>query len=487
MHPLPGRRADERPHSAVGGLIERALRPAMPVRRLPVPLLVVVVLAGMTMAPTAPQLLWTDVYNPGRAGRADVGGVARLGPRVFVAAGVAHEERANADWIVRAYRAGTGELLWEDFDLSAREAVAVVAARGRVHVLGVANAGRGDRNWIVRTYRAGSGRVLWERRFDRAGRTDLPTRLAFEGGVLVVAGTSRAGSRADFHVRALRPNSGTLLWEHVFDNDGRNDFLHDLAAAAGRVHVVGESAGRDGTADLLVRTLRSSDGKLLWSDLARPVRNSRGLAVAADGKFVAVVGQGVDIAASRQVGLARVYRGGTGRLVWSDSFADADNGITGAGARSRGFHDVAIAGNRVVAAGDGFPSQGDSDLLVRAFRTRAGDVAWEDRITEADAVAERLIVERGRVYVAGNTDTGSGFGEDLLIRAYRVGNGRLLWEDRHDERGSDAAGAIVLAGNRLVVAGTARRSAPVIHDDQGPFEQDVVVRAYRARGAKSER
>lgn len=437
-------------------------------------------LLGSGRASGRARLLWEDVYNPGRVGVAEIGGAASLGPKVFVVGGVAQEERSVQDWLVRAYRARTGELLWEDFDLSAHGAVDVVTGGGLVHVLGSTVENRTDRNWLVRTYRSTTGRLLWEESFDRADRTDTPVTLALEDGVLFVAGISRGGSRADFHVRALRARTGKLLWEDVFDGAGRNDYLHDMTAAAGRVYMVGESHNPDdGSGDLVVRALRSTDGELLWQETARPMRDSLALAVAATGKSVAVVGQGVDIEANQQLGLVRVYGAHTGQLLWSDT-------VGGEAGSSGALRDVAIAGNRVVVAGNGFPSQGASDYLVRAYRTRTGAVAWEDTLVEGDGLAAHLVVDGTRLYVAGNSDSGFGFGEDFLVRAYRVRNGGLLWEDQRDGNGSDLVGAIALAGPRVVVAGTTRRPAPVTYDEQGPFEQDVTVLAYRESGSSEQ-
>src|SRR5947208_13588718 len=98
--------------------------------------------AGVARAASAGTLLWQDEFD--LAGRADAGfAVTTAGGRAF-AAGRATNQAGNADFLVRAYDAATGALLWQDVVGSPflDSAEAVTAGGGRVVASGVVQGAR---------------------------------------------------------------------------------------------------------------------------------------------------------------------------------------------------------------------------------------------------------------------------------------------------------------------------------------------------------
>ena len=184
------------------------------------------------------------------------------------------------------------------------------------------------------------------------------------------------------------------------------------------------------------------------------------------------------------------------RLIWEDQF-DLAGGIDVSGG-------IAVSRHRAVAVGVGTPVNGGEELLVRAYDTATGTLAWQDQAPPGaitDIVIDKLgqgllllglllmslavtfwcvltmsqqgigcgrdIANKGRDDIVQSIAAGShgvyvvGYGGnvgpaplDFLVRAYDKSSGALLWEDQVDKGSDDAAWRVATQGRMVFVAGS---------------------------------
>ncbi len=205
-------------------------------------------------------LVWDDEVDDGGTGGDRAKGAAGKGSRVFVVGELTAD--GDRDAVIRAYRAKTGELLWDDrFDIDENgDEFNVVAVKGRR--VFAAGEGGGNAQAMIFAYDAKSGDVLWQDVFDaRPGDVDDDVDgIAVLGGTVFITGepgTEEEDSN-DLMVRAYKAKTGDVLWEDLFDLAGGSDFVEDgwsIAAGGGRVFVAIQSdSGPDGAhADWVIR------------------------------------------------------------------------------------------------------------------------------------------------------------------------------------------------------------------------------------------
>ena len=108
-----------------------------------------------------------------------------------------------------------GELLWDDqFDKGAgdNEAFAIAVQGGRVYAAGRGETAGGDDEWVVRAYDARTGELLWDDLFDKGGPTNVPIAIAAQGGIVYAAGSGTTNTLAFvWVVRAYDAQTGELL------------------------------------------------------------------------------------------------------------------------------------------------------------------------------------------------------------------------------------------------------------------------------------
>lgn len=109
------------------------------------------------------------------------------------------------------------KLLWEDrFGQPGKNefpaANGIAASDGVVFVVGTAQSASGDANFLVRAYSADNGRLLWEDVFDRAGGNDEANGITLAGGrVFALGGANLANFRGIPLIRAYDSMTGRLL------------------------------------------------------------------------------------------------------------------------------------------------------------------------------------------------------------------------------------------------------------------------------------
>ncbi|HJS86554.1 MAG TPA: PQQ-binding-like beta-propeller repeat protein [Acetobacteraceae bacterium] len=266
-----------------------------------------------------------------------------------------------------------------------------------------------------------SGRVLW--RTETRGKRDRSTNVG--GGLGLADGVLYAVNGLEAAL-ALDPGRGTIRWRVDIEAPGRSA----PTIAAGRVFVT--TLG-----DKLV-ALNASDGGRLWSYQAQSATTQMLGAAApafADGLVIAGFGSG-ELACLRAEG---------GSVVWSDTLAAAGPGTLADIASIRG--NPAISAGRVFAMGMGG--------LTAALDLHAGRRLWERAVGGEDSP-----------WIAG--DWLFVVTLDQVLAALHAADGRVAWatplpafENPKEETGPLTWFGPILAGDRLVVAGTGGQALAV--------------------------
>jgi outer membrane protein assembly factor BamB len=166
--------------------------------------------------------------------------VTSAGSNVF-AAGYTPSTVCCTDIFVRAYDARTGHVLWDDvFDKGGDDLPQGIAASPSV----VAVVGYGGNattppftavDFLVRAYDAATGAVLWDDQVDNGPFEDAAWAVAIEGNRVFVAGTTSTLSGHDMILRVYEATTGALIWQ--LRRPGT--FPLSVAASSGRIFVAG--------------------------------------------------------------------------------------------------------------------------------------------------------------------------------------------------------------------------------------------------------
>lgn len=202
-------------------------------------------------------LLWEA--RPGAEGHDyEFGPLATDGNRLFAAALVVRPA-SGFDWVVRAHDLRTGELLWEDArdGVGDDEPAGLATAGGRLFVTGAAGGPDADTDgsFVVRAYDAATGALLWQDLPGPGGPVNVGFEVATAGGRVFAAG--RIGQA--LHVVAYAQDDGRVLWTH--DEEPGFPHVDGLVTANGHVFV---AAIADGS--LLLRAFDGATGRVLWKD-----------------------------------------------------------------------------------------------------------------------------------------------------------------------------------------------------------------------------
>ena len=263
-----------------------------------------VVLGLATASPAGARTLWQDTAV-GTSSGSTAADVVTTG--ALVVAGGKIQIRDHTEALLRAYDATSGTLRWESQPhvVDATEAVSALAeADGRVFATVTAyRFPIASEPWVVRAFDAATGTLLWEE--DRAeGRTSRATGLAAGGGRLVVAGRLSAGEEgASPVVRAYDAATGTLLWQDVGDSDAFRLDTSIVATRDGRVFV-----GDSSPPNTRIRAYDTASGVRLW--IAEfPSGSLLDLVTSTDRLFVSA-------SVAKGGGEVRAYDANTGSLAW---------------------------------------------------------------------------------------------------------------------------------------------------------------------------
>ncbi len=383
-------------------------------------------------------LIW---QNTGQVEPIGAGLAIAVSNDVVVASGNVCTASFNCDWFVRAMNPDTGATRWEDrvitpaFDHSQ----GVVIDGGRVIASGwltgppipVTRTGRLD--FVVRAYDAASGTLLWQQRIDR-GTSDVAESLAAADGRIFAVGRVRGASGgSDFTIVAFDAATGTELWESVTD---AFQFDDAFVVAADRDGVFVAGPVRNETA-LLVRAHDAQTGAIRWED---EILNGRMTFVqpnrlATEAGVLYLAGAIVSPRGDQDA-LVRAYDERSGAIRWTQQWDGGGN--------DEAFG-LATKGNQLFVVGeDGM----NADFLagfrsVRALDRKTGRVQWLDSFQLApggDAFAASVLLDDDVVFTGGAAQDATG--EYVWsLRTYDAQTGTLR---DHDE--GDLGGINALAG-----------------------------------------
>ncbi len=172
--------------------------------------------------PASGAVLWTDRFDHGGYWDGAVA-IADMDGMVF-SAGVGADEDENANLIVRAYDATSGDLVWEDIRGDGSAASTLDAFGGQVFVSGVEAGPR----FVVRAYDADTGDLQWSDAIEKDGGFNFDTAVDREAGMVTFSGFSQSFTpELDYTwnvtVRSYNPLTGELIAETERNGiDGRS-------------------------------------------------------------------------------------------------------------------------------------------------------------------------------------------------------------------------------------------------------------------------
>jgi len=422
--------------------------------------------------------------------------------RLFVA-GFVSASNFQRDFILRAYDLNTGALLWSDRVDGDRGgddfAVAVVTDGDTVWAAGTITpiVGQPDRDWLVRAYDAATGSVIWQDVFDHGGGVDgvQGRALLWSDGRLYVGGSGVTPSRLRVDAPAVEPQlRGPINWQRwswpmspavsgplveassiaLPDGDIRGDrgcrigntsgpspfppgslsgavLVVDWAPALCPVAQQATNAAAAGAIGVVVVMPPGARAVLQGSTTSVPVPVVTIVhAPMIELRGLLAVGTRVTITLSDEFaginqGIVRSYDAASGQLAWQDAF---DRGGSGA-QQARSF---AVSGNRLFVAGVG-TSPAAQEILLRAYDSASGLFHW-DRVTpgpkgQGFTFARRVVALDERVFVGSALETAAA--ADFLLQAYDATTGKLLWEDRRQNMGAaNFVNDIAVEGSQVV-------------------------------------
>lgn len=442
------------------------------------------------------RLLWEDRVDRGGT---DSGGVVAARDGLVVAVGPSETRRGSADWAiaVRTYDGASGSMAWQDSIYSGRfqDGPGVVAIGAHIAVVG-ADPG------IIRAYDLAAGTLLWEDHF-AATKIGSVQALVIHDHELVATGYGGVGcfdaddfAGCDMTTRAYDVRTGKLLWKDLFNGFGGMDLGSSVAATEDVVVVTGNARPggfdrSDGSA-YVVRAYNADSGALAWQDIGPmlPTFPFGSQVAAGDGK-VFVVGKD-----NRGDGLVRAYQPRTGAMLWTQAFSLAPAGLEGI--PDIAFQ-VATQGARVVVAGYGsrvpVPPAGDvqneRDWVVNTYDARSGTLLWSDVHDVGrfpDEAVGGIAIQGGQAFAYGLV-TRAPFvsaARDLLLRAYDLDSGRVLWQDEVDKGGFEIPWGTWFSGlavdkGRMTILGSTRFSLP-----DRSLTSDWIVRTYSTSSPRNE-
>ena len=428
-----------------------------------------------SLRPTPPgpaPLLWEDRFGqPGRDEFPLAHGIAATNKALFVV-GAAQSASGDHDFLVRAYSAADGRLLWAEdvFDRAGGrdEAIGVTSAGEWVYAVGGANIPANLLGIpLVRAYDSATGHLLWHHEFTH-GRGFFGRAVVHKDTVVAVGGNTT------WLVQAYHTETGAVQWEERF-GVGTNNRATSVAAHAGRVFVSGR-AWPPGAArtNWFVRAYDASSGHVLWDDHAPDSLGSSAFSIAVEGSRVIAVGNLITRTTTRPFvnvdWRIRAYDAKTGALLWQDV---VDKG--GMFAPEIPLEVTILDGRAFVVGGGGVGCQSiviapdNCDFIVRAYELESGQLLWEDQLDRGPFdLAVAVTARDGKVFalgLGGNQCDNSGQTNcDIVLRVYEAQSGTLLWEDQVDSMGTDdTAQGVAASGGEGLCHRLCHRSRDRLH------------------------
>ena len=322
-----------------------------------------------------------------------------------------------------------------------------IATKGKLVFVGgsqLVNEVQGFQGQIIGAYDAKTGEQAWFEEGDVAtGNVSGAQGEAFLAPLvvaknIVVAGGGREVAGPDFEgaVRAYDAKTGTLLWSKHLASAS----FTEVAVVGSRVFSAAVVDGEIGAPFIELDAWDLVTGDPLWTKTHGPgAADPAVFALAAAGKYVAVVGQQNGVAPGTTDLLVRVYDAATGDFLWDDIY-DAGDG------NDAGFC-AAIKGKLLYVGGAQTPQGGDRDTLLRAYDVATGFSPWTQSPAEAgDQVVTAMAVSGNRIvtsYLANFLDYG--------VRAHVAKTGQVQWNKLMGVSLNFVPANLALNGQRCIV------------------------------------
>jgi hypothetical protein len=425
------------------------------------------------------QLVWEDHLDLGNFEQAF--SVAPLEDQVFVS-GFTSNTSGSRDFLIRAYDVRTGDLRWRDrLDKGSDDFASGVATdENRVFVSGNFFVPGHGYDWIVRAYEAGNGTLLWESVFDFAGKDDVcrGTALALAEGMLYLGGyVYNTDGNQDWLVRAYDTSSGDLVWQDQRDVGGFSDGVRELIVKNGSLFVAGW--GHTSVGNAVVRAYDAKTGGILWDHSTpgeAPVNTfAPEIEVEENRVFVGVA---LTDASGEQHSLVQAYHASTGALLWQnwiDKGGEIDF-LQGMVARDGRLHTVGFGGPACLWASSP-PS--NCDGLIFTHDTATGALLWErvaDLSAGLDDFTSVVAAEKGILYAASEAGAYQNDFGTWTVQAFDSSTGKRRWQSIGGSGETPVYNMIIHRG-RLVIPG---RAVDPLTDNW-----DWLVRAYNIRDERT--
>ena len=478
------------------------------------------------------SLLWEDRVDQSLFEQAfsSAAGKGRLFVTGFVSAG-----NFQRDFILRAYDLSTGALLWSDRVDGDRGgddfAVAVVTDGDTVWAAGNITpiVGQPVRDWLVRAYDAATGALIWQDVFDHGGGPDgvQGRALLLNDGMLHVGGSGATPALLRVDTPTVEPAfRGPINWQRwsrPMSPPVSGPFVEASSIALPEGDVRGDRGCRlgnnSGPSPFPPGSLSGAVLVVDWAPALCPVAQQAANAAAAGAIGVAVVmppgaravlqgsttivpvpvvtivhapmielrgllaaGTAVSVTLSNEFAgteqaIVRSHDAASGRLIWQDA---VDRG-GGGGQQARSF---AVSGDQLFVGGVS-TSPVAQEVSLRAYDSATGVLQWEhytpglktDIPAGGFTFARRVVAVGERVFVGSVLETA--VASEFLVQAYDATTGALLWEDRPQDKGTlNFLRDIAAQGSQVVAAGYGGPDCIVAPSP--PSNCDVYVRSYHA-------
>ena len=235
-----------------------------------------------------------------------------------------------------------------------------------------------------------------------------------------------------------------LLWETIADLSGGTDIARAITLSKNAAVVIGNASNtQEEVNDFVVSALRRKDGTTTWTDRVPTDSNVLGLQIASARGRVFASGYAPPAAGFGSDIVVRGYDAVSGALLWSSVWDEGRDDLPQA---------LAAGPSAAVVVGYGGNTPGQNvSFLVRAYRSGEWRVLWDDRVQRSanGTAAWQVAVTRNRVFVAGNVlESGA---NELIVRAYNAASGTLVWEM---SRPATSPVALKAVGPRVLLAGS---------------------------------
>lgn len=211
-------------------------------------------------------MLWNDVVDLG-VGFAEGYSVAVSDVMVY-AAGQGRTETGQDLFLVVAYHAQTGEMVWFDaFGNGGGEnaALDIEATSEGIYAVGYVENSTGIKELFLRAYSPDDGNVLFEDIYNRGGRDATASEVVADDGSIFVVGIANDDAGSFKSILRSYGENGTLLWNH---ESSRDESISDIGISEGRLYASGVT-----TDEFFLDAYDLENGTLLWEETT-PTRGS---------------------------------------------------------------------------------------------------------------------------------------------------------------------------------------------------------------------